>query len=167
MAAALRHCIYAGSFDPVTEGHMYMIREGAKLFDRFIIAVGDNPEKTSTFTLEERLDMLRSVTSRIKNVEVDHFSYQYLVNYAKKKGAKYILRGIRNENDYQYERTMRNVNGDLAKSITTVFLMPPREISEISSSFVRGLIGPRNWEKVVKEYLPGPVYKVFLRHFQK
>ena len=135
MAAALRHCIYAGSFDPVTEGHMYMIREGAKLFDRFIIAVGDNPEKTSTFTLEERLDMLRSVTSRIKNVEVDHFSYQYLVNYA--------------------------------KSITTVFLMPPREISEISSSFVRGLVGPRNWEKVVKEYLPGPVYKVFLRHFQK
>jgi pantetheine-phosphate adenylyltransferase len=167
VATTLRRCIYAGSFDPVTKGHMYMIREGAKLFDRFIIAVGDNPQKTSTFTLDQRLAMLNKVTKRIPNTEVGHFSYQYLVHYAKKKGAKYVLRGIRNEDDYRYERTMRNINGDIAPAITTIFLMPPREISEISSNFVKGLVGPDNWETIVKPYLPEPVYKAFLRRFQQ
>ena len=122
-----RSCVYAGSFDPPTMGHVYMIREGARMFDHFIVAVGDNPDKTSTFPLEERLKMLRSITSRTKNAEVDHFASRFLVDYAKRKGAGHILRGIRNEQDYAFERTMRNVNGDLAPAITTVFLIPPRE----------------------------------------
>ncbi len=144
---------------------MWMIREGAKLFERFFVAVGDNPGKTPTFTLEERLAMLRSLTKEIANTEVDHFAYQYLVDYAGKKGAGHILRGIRNERDYSYERTMRNVNGDLAPEITTVFLMPPREIAEISSNFVKSLVGPEGWKQVIKPYLPAPVYTAFVKRF--
>lgn len=157
--------MYAGSFDPPTMGHVYMIREGARLFDQFIVAVGDNPEKSATFPLKERLRMLKAITRNIKNTEVDHFSARFLVDYARRKGANHILRGIRNEHDYGYERIMRNVNGDLAPGITTVFLMPPREIAEVSSSFVKELVGPKGWQKVVKPYLPPVAYKVFLKRF--
>lgn len=162
-----RVAIYAGSFDPVTMGHMYMIREGARLFDRFIVAVGENPEKQAAFAIDERIEMLRLVTRKIPNTEIDTFTYQYLVDYARKKGAQFILRGIRTEHDYGYERQMRNVNGDLAPKITTVFLMPPREIAEVSSSFVKGLVGPNGWEEVVRPYLPPPVYRIFARRFSR
>jgi len=72
--------------------------------------------------------------------------------------CSYIVRGIRNESDYEFERIMRNINGDLNQNITTIFLMPPREISEISSSFVKGLVGPEGWEQVVKNFVPKYVY---------
>src|SRR5687768_3215313 len=87
--------VYAGSFDPITNGHMYMIGEGAKLFDELVVAIGINPDKRYTFTLEERLDFLRKCTGRIKNVRLDNFTNMFLVDYARKIGASYILRGIR------------------------------------------------------------------------
>ena len=78
-------------------------------------------------------------------------------------GATHILRGIRSESDYEYERTMRNINGDLDSAICTVFLMPPRDIAEVSSSMVKGLVGPKGWQKVVRKYVPEPVYRQFLK----
>jgi pantetheine-phosphate adenylyltransferase len=157
--------VYAGSFDPITNGHMYMIGEGAKLFDELVVAIGINPDKRYTFTLEERLDFLRKCTGRIKNVRLDNFTNMFLVDYARKIGASYILRGIRNPNDYEYERGMRYINADLNPNVSTTFLIPPREISEVSSSFVKGLVGPKGWQKVVKDYVPSPVYQHFVDHF--
>ena len=87
------------------------------------------------------------------------FTNQYLINYARGIGAQFILRGIRCESDYEFERVMRNVNGDFDPHITTVFLMPPRDIAEVSSSMVKGLIGPEGWEAIVKQYVPAPVFK--------
>jgi pantetheine-phosphate adenylyltransferase len=159
----MRTAVYAGSFDPVTNGHLFMIREGARLFDRLVVAIGENPEKRSTFPLEQRLDLLTIVTRGLKNVRVDHFSHRFLIEYAAGAGAQYILRGIRNSADYAFESTMRNVNGDLNARITTVFLMPPRELAEVSSSFIRGLVGPRGWQRVVKKYVPGPVFRALLK----
>jgi len=156
-------CVYAGSFDPPTEGHMYMIKKGSELFSRLIVAVGTNPNKRYTFSLEDRLEMLRECTKELGNVTVDHFANRYLVDYAKSAKAEYILRGIRSPEDYEYEHAMRNVNEDLDPGITTVFLMPPREICEVSSSFVKGLIGPKGWEDVIKPYVPAPVYEKLLR----
>ncbi len=155
-------CVYAGSFDPPTNGHMYMIEKGAKLFDRLIISVGINPNKAYTFSVQERLEMLRQCTRELDNVEVDSFVGQFLVRYAESKGAGYILRGIRSEEDYRFEHAMRNVNEDLAPRVTTVFLIPPREICEISSSFVKGLVGVEGWQEVVKPYVPEPVYERLL-----
>ena len=157
-----RTCVYAGSFDPPTCGHMFMVEEGAALFDRLIVAVGVNPNKKCTFPLAERLAMLRECTAAFENVEVDSFEGQFLVHYAAAKGANHILRGVRSEEDYRFEHAMRNVNEDLEPGLTTVFLIPPREICEISSSFVKSLVGFEGWEEVVKPYVPEPVYKRLL-----
>lgn len=162
-----RRAVYGGSFDPLTMGHMYMIREGAALFDDLYVAIGVNPVKKCTFTLEERLEHLRRCTGAIRNVKIGHFENRFLVEYARSIGARYIVRGVRNAHDYEYERTMRQVNGDIDPSITTVLLMPPRELAELSSSFVKGLVGPRGWERIVKPYLPAPVYRDFLRRFRQ
>jgi pantetheine-phosphate adenylyltransferase len=139
-----------------------MIEQGVQLFDQLIVAVGVNPDKKYTFGLEERLVMLRESTKKLQNVSVTAFSNRYLIHYAQEVGATHILRGIRTESDYEFERTMRNINGDLDAAICTVFLMPPRGIAEVSSSMVRGLIGPDGWQKIVQKYVPGPVYKRLL-----
>ena len=158
--------IYAGSFDPPTNGHLWMIEQGARLFDVLIVAIGTNPAKEYTFSLDERVEMLRNITKQYRNTTVDTFENQFLVNYAKSVGASCILRGIRSEGDYEYERVMRHINSDLDSSILTVFLMPPREIAEISSSFVKGLVGPKGWEKTIKKYVPETVYEKFLEKFR-
>ena len=157
-------CVYAGSFDPPTEGHMFMVRRGAQLFSRLIVAIGNNPNKRYSFKLQERLEMLRACTTEHENVEVDSFENMFLVDYARSVGANYILRGIRSPQDYEFEHTMRNINEDLDPEITTVFLIPPREICEISSSFVKGLIGPKGWEEVIRPYVPAPVYQKLLEN---
>jgi pantetheine-phosphate adenylyltransferase len=155
--------VYAGSFDPLTVGHLWMIEQGAQLFDRLIVAIGVNPDKKYTFSLEDRLAMLRESTARLRKVSAASFSNRYLIHYAEQVGATHILRGIRSESDYEFERTMRNINGDLDAGICTVFLIPPRGIAEVSSSMVRGLIGPVGWQKIVRRYVPQAVYERLLK----
>jgi pantetheine-phosphate adenylyltransferase len=155
--------VYAGSFDPLTVGHQWMIQEGVRLFEHLIVAVGINPEKKSSFSLEDRLAMLRESCRPFSNLEVASFSNLYLIDYAKSVGATHILRGIRSAGDYEFERTMRNINGDLDPKICTVFLIPPRNIAEVSSSMVKGLIGPVGWRQIVSKYVPAPVYRQLLQ----
>lgn len=140
-----------------------MIEQGVGLFDELVVAIGINPEKQYTFTLEDRLAMLREALRRFRNLSVTSFSNSYLIDYAEEIGATHILRGIRSGADYEYERTMRNINGDLDPDICTVFLMPPRPIAEVSSSMVKGLIGPNGWRRVVRKYVPEPVYQHILK----
>ncbi|MDR3459218.1 MAG: pantetheine-phosphate adenylyltransferase [Verrucomicrobiae bacterium] len=154
--------VYAGSFDPLTVGHLWMIQEGVRLFDHLLVAVGVNPDKKPTFTVENRLQMLRESCLPFPNATVAAYSNLYLIDYAKSVKATHILRGVRSAADYEYERTMRNINGDLDPSICTVFLTPPRDIAEVSSSMVKGLIGPAGWRKIVRKYVPEPVYHQLL-----
>ena len=161
----LKRAVYAGSFDPVTNGHLWMIREAVELFDELIVAVGVNPEKHCTFSVEERVGLLRSVTGGFSKLRVDVFENQFLVNYAQSIGANYIIRGIRTASDYEYERTMRYINSDLHPDITTIFLLPPREYAEVSSTMVKGLVGPRGWESVIRQYLPEPVYRKLIEMY--
>ncbi len=154
-----RVAVYAGTFDPLTNGHLWMIERGAETFDRLIVAIGMNPKKHCLFSLEERLEMLRRSTELFPNVEVSSFPYKLLINYAKSRGAQFVLRGVRTESDYEYERAMRNVNGDLCPDITTYFLMPPRGMAEVSSSMVKELVGIEEWETIVKRYVPNPVFE--------
>ena len=158
----MRRVVYAGSFDPVTNGHLWMIEQGYALFDEMIVAIGVNPSKCTTFSLDERQQMLAETTKHLPNLQVTTFENQFLVNYACTVNANYILRGIRSAGDYEMERTMRYVNGDLVPDIVTVFLMPPREIAEVSSTMVKGLVGPEGWEDVLRQYVPYPVYERFL-----
>src|SRR6266516_862806 len=106
--------------------------------------------------------MLREPLRRFRYLSVTSFSNRYLIHYAQFIGATHILRGIRSESDYEFERTMRNINGDLDAGICTVFLMPPRGIAEVSSSMVKGLIGPVGWQKIVRKYVPDAVYRRLL-----
>lgn len=148
--------VYAASLDPVTRGHLWMIQQGARLFDRVIVAIGVNPSKRPTIDIDRRLDL---TTRSIKEaglsgqIEVQSFERLFLVDFARRHGADVLLRGIRDETDFSYELTMRHVNEDLAPEILTVVLMPPRELREVSSSFVRGLVGHVGWEKVVGRYV--------------
>lgn len=156
-----RRAVYAGSFDPVTLGHAYMIEQGAALFDELIVAVGTNPLKKPLFPIEERLEFLRGVIGKLPNVRFDQFTGELLVTYARRVNAGYLLRGMRTESDYEYERTMRNINGDMAGNVVTVFLMPPRELAEVSSSFVKALVGLAGWEDLVKRYVSPAVLEAF------
>jgi len=161
----MRKAVYAGSFDPITNGHVWMIEQGAELFDELVVAVGVNPDKSYTFDLKARLQMLSSSLGDRPNVTVQCFENQFLVNYAAAIEAQYILRGIRTQEDYEFERGMRQINGDLDSHVSTVFLMPPREIAEVSSSLVKGLIGPEGWREIVERYVPPPVYAAILEKY--
>lgn len=156
----MRIAVYAGSFDPPTNGHLWMIERGLELFDRLIVAIGSNPAKSYSYSVPERLDMLRKSVPQSDRLEVAHFDNRYLVEYAKKHSAAYVLRGIRSPNDYEYERVMRHINSDMAPEITTVFLMPPRDYAEVSSSMIKSLTGPEGWEDTVKRYVPPQVFEV-------
>ena len=140
-----------------------MVETGLELFDELVVSIGNNPDKQYTFSVEERIKLLKIALPKSDRLTISHFEHRFLVDYADDVGAKYILRGIRSENDYEYERVMRYINADLKQEVTTVFLMPPREIAELSSSMVKGLVGPAGWEKPVKKYVPKAVYEALVK----
>lgn len=157
--------IYAGSYDPPTNGHLWMFKQGIRLFDKFFIAVGQNAHKTYSFSLAERVEMVKELCIDEKNVEVVTIENKYLVKYAESVNADYIFRGIRNEGDYTYERGMRYVNSNMNATIQTLFMMSPRNLVEVSSSLVKGLVGADGWEEIIKEYVPPTVSRRMLAKF--
>jgi pantetheine-phosphate adenylyltransferase len=130
--------IYPGSFDPVTYGHLDLIARGAMIFDRLIVAVAPNLDKDPLFAVRERVEMLEAVTYERKNVEVDVFD-GLLMDYARSKGARVVLRGIRAVSDYEYELQMAMMNRKIEPEIETVFMMPGEAYSYVSSRLVREL----------------------------
>ena len=132
----MKTAIYAGSFDPVTYGHLDVLRSGAEIFDRVIIAVSNNSSKKNFLTVEERVELIKQSVSDIKNVEVSSFD-GLTVDFAKKNGAKFLLRGLRAVSDYEYEMQLSQTNQKLSPDIKTVFLITKPEYSFISSSTVR------------------------------
>lgn len=128
--------IYPGSFDPVTNGHLDLIERGSKIFDRLIVGVLRNQEKSPLFDVHERVDMLREVTRHWETVEVDLFN-GLLMDYARQKNATVILRGIRAISDYEYEMQMAMMNRKLEPTVETVFMMPAVHFSYLSSRVVR------------------------------
>jgi pantetheine-phosphate adenylyltransferase len=128
--------IYPGSFDPVTKGHLDLIARGAQIFDQLIVAVAHNSEKNPLFAPKERVEMLEAVTFEYKNVEIDLFE-GLLVNYARSRNARVILRGIRAVSDYEYELQMALMNRKIEEQLETVFMMPAVAYSYLSSRLVR------------------------------
>lgn len=128
--------IYPGSFDPVTNGHLDLIERGEKMFDLLIVAVLRNAEKKPLFSVQERVEMLGEVTKQWPGVEVDVFD-GLLVDYARKRGAGVILRGIRAVSDYEYELQMALMNRKLEARLETVFMLPGLSYSYLSSKLVR------------------------------
>ncbi len=131
-----RVAVYTGTFDPVHLGHLDIIQRGSRLFDRLIVGVGINPEKTTLFSIEERVELIRQVVGDYENVEVQQF-HALAVQFVRKAGARIMLRGLRTLSDMEYEFTMSLMNLNLDPGIETVFLMAKEEFSHVSSSLLR------------------------------
>ena len=155
----MRIAIYPGTFDPITYGHVDVIERAREIFDKVIVMVARNTSKTPLFNTEERVRMIKDVVKKYKNVEVESFQ-GLLVNYARKKKAKAIVRGLRAVSDFEYEFQMALTNRKLAKEITTVFLMPHEKYTYLNSSIVReiALMGGD-----VSQFVPVSVKKALVK----
>lgn len=132
----MKIAIYPGSFDPITNGHLDIIKRASKIYDRVIVGVLDNINKKPVFTSQERMEMIKTVTADIENVDCDIFS-GLLVDFAKQKNASVIVKGLRTVADFEYEFQMTLLNKALNPEFETVFLMTDSKYSYISSSMVK------------------------------
>ncbi|HYF83154.1 MAG TPA: pantetheine-phosphate adenylyltransferase [Clostridia bacterium] len=132
----MKIAICPGSFDPATNGHIDIIQRSAKLFDKVIVAVSNNPNKKPLFSVEERVEIIKKTCSSIENLEIDSFS-GLLIEYAKSKNANAIVKGLRAVSDFEYELQMALMNKKLNPEIETVFMMTSSKYSYLSSSLVK------------------------------
>lgn len=130
--------IYPGSFDPITKGHLDLLKNGSEIFDKVIIAVSRNSSKQPFLSVEERLKLIKESVSGLANVEVDSFD-GLTVEYAKLKGANVILRGLRAVSDFEYEMQLSQTNSALCEDIKTIFLITKPKFNFISSSTVKDI----------------------------
>ncbi|MDO8602788.1 MAG: pantetheine-phosphate adenylyltransferase [Candidatus Omnitrophota bacterium] len=128
--------IYPGSFDPVTYGHLDIIKRALKVFDKVIVAVAHNSEKDPLFSVAERVELLKKATKGIKGVEVDDFQ-GLVVDYVKRKKLRVVIRGLRMISDFEYEFQMALTNRKLSKDVETIFMMPSEAYSYLSSKLIK------------------------------
>ena len=154
----MKNAIYPGSFDPVTIGHLNIIRRAAEIFDHLTVCVMVNAGKNPMFTLEERVELIRRVTKDLPNVDVD-FSGELLAEYARKKGKSVIVKGLRAGSDFENEFQMAMINHKLNPDLDTMFLTAEHQYTYLSSSMVKEL-GRYNVD--LKDFLPQEIIPDFL-----
>lgn len=158
----MKVAIYPGSFDPVTSGHLNIIRRAANIFDQLIVCVMVNAGKNPMFTLEERVDLIRSVTHDIPNVEVDS-SNELLAEYAKRKGSCVIVKGLRAGSDFENEFQMALINHKINPHLDTMFLTAEHQYMYLSSSTVKELA---NYDVDLSDFLPEQIIPAFKKRIQ-
>lgn len=134
----MKTAIYPGSFDPITNGHLDIVERAANLFDRLIIVVADNPNKKYTFTVQERVEMIKEIVQHLNNVEVDYTS-GLTVDYAVSKGACTLVRGLRAVTDFEFEFQIQAANTFINPKIDSIYLMSRQDFTFISSSTIKEL----------------------------
>ena len=157
--------MYGGSFDPSTKGHLYIIRKAIKMFSNVHVVIADNHKKTSMFSREDRLSMMKEMIKQefpnnndIVVSELPHNTY--LVNWAKENDCDALIRGIRDSLDFNYEHNICRTNKLICNDIETIYLMPDENLSVVSSSWVKGLSGMRGWQKIVRDAVHPCVFKM-------
>ena len=153
----MKIAIYPGSFDPVTSGHLNIIRRAAKIFDKLIVCVMVNAGKNPMFTLDERVDLIRRVTSDIPNIEVDSSS-ELLADYAQQRGSCVIVKGLRAGSDFENEFQMALINHKINPNLDTMFLTAESQYMYLSSSTVKEL---GNYNVDLSEFLPAEIIPDF------
>ncbi len=149
----MKVCVFAGTFDPITIGHTFVIEKCLDIFDKVVIALGINQDKTPTFDLETRKKMIELATNNNDRVEIASFDGM-LVDFMKKRGITVSVRGIRDLDDYKYETTMERFNRDMYSEMTTLYIPTPKELVHISSSAIRSILSLKG---DASEYLPKSV----------
>ena len=142
--------LFPGSFDPITKGHKSIVERALPMFDKIVVAVGTNTAKNSVFPLEKRIEWIERTFAQYDNVEVVTFN-SLTVDFCREIGAKYILRGLRNSTDFQYERNIARINQELDSEIETIFLMTKPDDAAISSSLVREIL---SFGRDVSQFIP-------------
>lgn len=135
----MKICVFPGSFDPITAGHVDIVHRALPLFDKVIIAIGLNSQKNSLFSLEQRQQWIHDVFANDPKVEIDTFE-KLTADFCKKVHAKWILRGLRNASDFDYEKTISQLNFIVGDGVETMFLISQPQFSHISSTIVREII---------------------------
>ncbi len=151
-------CVFAGTFDPLTVGHTYVINKCLECFDRVVVAVGVNSDKSPLFSLSERMDMIKKAFCGEQRVEVKSFDGM-LVDFMKRENITVNVRGVRNNDDYKYEANMASFNEDMYPEITTVFIPTPLSLSHVSSSAVRSII---SYGADIDKYVPQSVVDLYI-----
>ncbi len=149
----MKIAVFPGSFDPITTGHVSLVKRALPLFDKIIVAIGVNSQKQTLFDLETRLAWLKSVFEHEPKVEIGQFE-GLTAHFCNKIGAKFLLRGLRNASDFDYEKTISQLNHIVGNDLETVFLISLPEFSHISSTIVRELIKGKG---DVKRFVPEAV----------
>lgn len=155
----MKVAVYPGSFDPVTLGHLDIIRRASAVFDRVIVAVLNNAGKNPLFTVPERMDLLHQVTAGLHNVEIDSFN-DLLIEYMKTKQANVIVRALRSVSDYEYELQLASMNRKLGDDVETLFMTSSPQYSYLSSSIVKEIA---RFHGPVSELVP-PEVELALKH---
>ena len=158
----MKIAIYPGSFDPITSGHLNIIRRAANIFDRLIVCVMVNSGKSPMFTQQERVDLIRRVTKDLPNVEVDA-SGELLAEYARKKGKSVIVKGLRAGSDFENEFQMAMINHKLNPDLDTMFLTAEHQYTYLSSSMVKEL---GRYGVDLTDFLPSEIIPDFQRKIQ-
>jgi pantetheine-phosphate adenylyltransferase len=160
--------VFAGSFDPLTNGHLWVIKESLEIADKLIVFVAENVIKNTLFDSKERKKMIEDscrVNGFGDKVEVLIVRNEYVAKKASQMGATHLIRGIRIAMDFDYEELIHKTNVNVLGGSKTLFVMPPRDLENVSSAFVKSLIGPVGWHWHVKEFVPQPVYYKILEDF--
>jgi pantetheine-phosphate adenylyltransferase len=157
----LRKVIYPGTFDPVTYGHIDIIKRARDLFDAVVVTVAVNPSKTSLFTVEERVQFIKESVKEFSNIQVDSFD-GLVVDHAKSVGASGIIRGLRAISDFEFEFQMALMNRKLASDIATIFLMPHEKYTYLNSTVIRNLA---SLKADVSDFVPQVVQEALIKKF--
>lgn len=165
----MKTAVFAGSFDPITIGHADIIKQALNVFDKLIIACGDNPSKNCLLAIDTRIKLIDSSLfddlnlSRDK-ISIEHFSKQLLMDYCNNHGYKFVVRGIRDAKDISYEKELLDVYSEITPEIRFIYFFANNQISHISSSLVKGLLEAKNCDRLLKKYLTPSVAKYLSIH---
>ena len=155
---------FTGTLDPITNGHMWVIGEARSIADEVLVFLAQNPVKQSQFSAEERKTIIEQSAAERgwQNVQVVIVKGDYTARAAKKRGVDYLIRGIRTNADFDYENLIQQTNVDVLQGAKTIFVMPPRDLGSVSSSFVKALEGPIGWNWTMKKFVPAPAYQAWI-----
>jgi len=159
----MRTAIYPGTFDPITNGHLDVIERSLKLFDLLIVAIASSQGKKPLFSVKERIEMIRSVTTHLPEVSVEHFS-GLLVDYVEKKKAIVVIRGLRAVSDFEYEFQMALMNRKLYPSLEIIYMMPSEKYTYLNSSLVKEIV---QLGGSVGDFVPPVVEKELVKKFRR
>ena len=164
----MKIAVLAGSFDPFTNGHLDIVKQALNIFDKIVIACGDNPEKTYMIPLESRIKLIETCLYQeleysSQQIKVEAFPKQLLVDYCQQHNYQFVIRGIRNVIDFEYEKELLNVNRDLSDSIQYAYFLPDASYMHISSTLVKGLLQSITDDILLKKYVPATIANYLIK----